>query len=434
MQVFNKKNNILLSILFLLGELLAAQSQYKNILIDKQQPTLEYPPCEPSICINPANPSQIIAGAILDRVYISNDEGTTWVEKTMHAKLGVFGDPCIIADSKGKFYYFHLAAPGKKQWESPELLDCIVVQSSKKHAQKWSKGYAIGRNAPKDQDKEWATFSSDNKSIFCTWTEFDEYESTVPTDSSRILFSMSTDQGKHWTSAQRLSENCGNCLDNDGTVEGAVPAAGPDNQVYVAWALNENIYFDRSIDGGKTWLTKDIVAAEIKGGWDQKIPGIFRANGMPVLHCDLSTSKHRGALYICWADTRNGESDTDIWIINSTDGGTTWSSPVKVNNDAAGRQQFFPWLTIDQTTGNLYAVFYDRRNYDDNRTDVYLATSIDGGLTWTNERISESPFLPDAKLFFGDYNNISAVNGIVRPIWSRMDNGVMSVWTALIKK
>ncbi len=434
MQVFNTKNNPIFLLLFFWTGLLPAQSQYKNILIDKQTSTQEYPPCEPSLCINPANPAHIVAGAILDRVYISNDTGSTWIEKTMHSKLGVFGDPCIIADRKGKFYYFHLADPGKKKWESPELLDCIVVQSSKKNALKWSKGSAIGKNSPKDQDKEWATFSNDSKSIFCTWTEFDEYESTNPADSSRILFSMSTDQGKHWSKASRLSENCGNCLDNDGTVEGAVPAAGPNGQVYVAWALNEKIYFDRSTDQGKTWLSKDIVAAEIKGGWDQKIPGIFRANGMPVLHCDLSNSPNRGTLYICWADTRNGESDTDIWVISSKDEGSTWSAPVKVNDDAMGTHQFFPWLTIDQTTGNLYAVFYDRRNYSDNRTDVYLASSSNGGLTWANERISESPFIPDPKLFFGDYNNISAVSGIVRPIWSRMDKGVMSVLTALIKK
>jgi hypothetical protein len=31
----------------------------------------------------------------------------------------------------------------------------------------------------------------------------------------------------------------------------------------------------------------------------------------------------------------------------------------------------------------FYFIFYDRRNYDDKTTDVYLAYSVDGGETFT---------------------------------------------------
>ena len=86
-------------------------------------------------------------------------------------------------------------------------------------------------------------------------------------------------------------------------------------------------------------------------------------------------------------------------------------------------------MAIDQTSGFLYFVFYDRRNYDDTHTDVYMAISKDGGNTFTNFRISETPFVPDDRIFFGDYTNIVAHNGIVRPIWTRLHNGVLSVWT-----
>ena len=106
----------------------------------------------------------------------------------------------------------------------------------------------------------------------------------------------------------------------------------------------------------------------------------------------------------------------------------------KLNEDTGAKQQFFPWMAIDQTNGNLYVVYYDRRAYSDIKTDVYLASSKDGGKTWTEEKISESPFSPDPAVFFGDYNNISAHNGIVRPIWTRCENSKLSVWTALIGK
>jgi hypothetical protein len=104
-----------------------------------------------------------------------------------------------------------------------------------------------------------------------------------------------------------------------------------------------------------------------------------------------------------------------------------------VNNDAAGNQNFFTWMTVDQTTGWVYIVFYDRRNYiGSDQTDVYLAYSNDGGATFNNIKISDSPFTPDAAAFFGDYTNITAHNGHIRPIWARMDSISSSVWTALI--
>lgn len=90
-------------------------------------------------------------------------------------------------------------------------------------------------------------------------------------------------------------------------------------------------------------------------------------------------------------------------------------------------------MTIDQTNGYLYFVFYDRRNYSDDSTDVYVAVSIDGGNTFFNRKISQSPFFPNSGVFFGDYTNITAHNGIIRPIWTRLNNGMLSIWTDITR-
>jgi len=103
-----------------------------------------------------------------------------------------------------------------------------------------------------------------------------------------------------------------------------------------------------------------------------------------------------------------------------------------VNDDKKGRQQFLPWLAIDQVTGHLYTVFYDRRNHTNELTDVYVAVSRDAGKSFINLQVSTEPFAPDARVFFGDYNHISAHDGVVRPIWTRLDKGVLSVWTAIM--
>ena len=165
-----------------------------------------------------------------------------------------------------------------------------------------------------------------------------------------------------------------------------------------------------------------------------KIPGHDRCNGMPVLMTDNSKGRYRGSLYVVWADQREGDDDTDIWITRSHNFGDNWSTPMRVNDDGPGKHQYLPWMAVDQTTGYVYIVYYDRRSYDDTQTDVYLAYSSDGGANFKNVKISEKPFAPQEDRFFGDYNNISAHKGIIAPIWTRMDDGKTSVWTTIIKQ
>ena len=199
---------------------------------------------------------------------------------------------------------------------------------------------------------------------------------------------------------------------------------------------------DRSSDGGETWLDNDLRVATIAGGWDQKIRGIGRANGMPVTRVDRSNGPHRGRVYVNWTDNRNGEDDNDVWLVWSDDGGQSWTDPIRVNDDPPGAQQFFTWMDVDDVTGHVHVVFYDRREaaakYPDVRlrpswnTEVYVASSYDGGESWENLKVSEEWFRPNPKGFFGDYNNISAYGGVVRPIWTRNDDGIQSIWTAIL--
>ncbi len=432
--------NALLLLLLLLGSLSACQrkaapteaqlpAEVPNIMIDQGG---FVGPCEPSIAIDPQAPDRVVAGAILDRVYYSEDGGKTWQKNKLRSPFGVYGDPVIQADFAGNFFYAHLSNPGGSSF-SENWLDRIVIQRSEDGGKTWNEGAFTGLRPPHDQDKHWLATDPRNNHLYITWTEFDEYDSRDPEDHSRILFSKSTDGGLNWSEAIAINQFEGNCLDGDQTTEGAVPAVGPNGEVYVAWSYDEVIYFDRSLDGGETWLEEDIVIATQPGGWAFDIPGIFRCNGMPITAADLSDGPNRGTIYVNWSDQRNGTEDTDIWLSSSKDGGVSWSPPVRVNDDAPGKHQFFTWMDIDQATGFLYFVFYDRRAYKDERTDVYLAWSTDGGQSFTNRRISEEPFTPSAGVFFGDYNDISAHDGHVRPIWTRLEEGRLSVWTALVE-
>ncbi len=407
-----------------------ASAQFKNIMLADQVEG-KYPPVEPSIAINKKNPKNIVVAIVLDRVVATYDGGATWSESKLTSALGVFGDPAIISNSKGKFFYFHLADPSGKGRADDAWLDRIVCQSSIDEGITWSEGASIGHNPPADQDKPWPAVHPKKNLVCVTWAKFDKYGSKEPSCQSNIMFSKSAN-GNKWSKPVQINESPGDCLDDDNTAMGAVPAIGSDGKIYVAWANRSNIYFDRSYDGGNTWLQNDLLIAKQEGGWTMDIPGLQRSNGLPVLAIDNSEGRARGVLYLVWADQKNGKDDTDIWLMRSLNRGDSWSKPIRINKDAAGKHQFLPWVTVDQTNGNVYIVYYDRRNYTDNQTDVYLAYSTDGGKNFSEKKISESPFVPEASKFFGDYTNIDAHAGLVAPVWTRMDNGKTSVWTTLI--
>lgn len=407
-----------------------AQSEFSNVqLRNSSLSNTMGGMCEPSIAIDPNNPSIMAAGSIMTAYYYSTDAGITWKSSSMSSKYGVWGDPVLLFDTTGRVYYFHLSNYSKATW-----IDRIVCQSAAKVDGKFNEGTFPKPNGTKAQDKHWVALDPATNEIFMTWTQFDAYDSREPRDSSRILFSKSSDQGKTWSEPLRISKFAGDCQDGDYTVEGAVPAVGPNGEIYVTWTGPKGLVFQRSLDRGKTWLSEEQILHVQHGGWDLTIPGMYRANGLPILQCDLSEGPNRGNLYLNWCDQKNGYMNTDVWLSVSKDGGKSWSEPRKVNQDNTKTHQFFTWMSVDQSNGNLYFVYYDRRNYTDNQTDVYLSVSRDGGLTFTDHRISQESFLPYQELFFGDYLNIASVNGTIRPIWPRMDDGKITLWVALIQE
>lgn len=404
-------------------EILSAQ--FPNVLISNTND-----PEEVSICINPLNPLQVVAGANLNNVYYSTDGGLTWNANILtEPTYSVWGDPIITVDTNGHFYYSHLSNPPSGSW-----IDRIVFQKSTDGGASWSTGTFTGLNGTKDQDKEGVVVNPFNNEIYVTWTQFDDYNSSNTLDSSLILFSKSSDGGATWSTPLRISKYGGDCIDSDNTVEGAVPSVGPSGEIYVTWVGINGIVFNKSLDGGLTWLPAEELVTSVPGGWDYNIAGLQRCNGLPAQVCDLSGGVNHGTIYVNWTDQRNGTTDTDVWLIKSSDGGNTWSTPFRVNDDPVGKQQFLSWMTIDQATGYLYVIYYDRRNHPagSELTDVYLAVSTDGGNSFTNYLVNSSSFDPSPSVFFGDYTGISAHNNMVRPIWMEYDSGTLSVWTAIV--
>src|SRR4029079_16643023 len=81
----------------------------------------------------------------------------------------------------------------------------------------------------------------------------------------------------------------------------------------------------------------------------------------------------------------------DVMFTRSTDGGQTWSPPVRVNDDPVGNRawQWFGTMSV-APDGRLEAVWNDSRTTGDSTmTALFYSYSEDGGVTWsTNEQAS----------------------------------------------
>ena len=218
--------------------------------------------------------------------------------------------------------------------------------------------------------------------------------------------------------------------DNSIGGNGACPVIGPEGVYYMFWrdSWQDSLWISRSTDQGANWTEdRGIVGMD---PLPSSFPPGYRIINIPSADADPLT----GDLLVVWNDQFFG--DPDILAIRSTDMGETWSEPVRVNDDAGGQAQFFPWIDFD-AGGVAHVVWYDKRGNGQD-IDVYYARSTDGGQSFeTNLRVTETAFTPvlpwDTSVnFIGDYNGIAATLTTVYPFYQDSREGNQDVWVSLI--
>src|SRR5262249_46806520 len=121
----------------------------------------------------------------------------------------------------------------------------------------------------------------------------------------------------------------------------------------------------RSTDHGLTW------SDPIAGPGVESIAVTDPDTGAPVRSgeplLDVTVDRHNGNLYAVWDDGRfSGFTHDDIAFSMSTDGGRTWTTPIKVNqtptNIPAGDQQAFTPSVAVAANGTVGVTYYDFRN------------------------------------------------------------------------
>jgi hypothetical protein len=151
------------------------------------------------------------------------------------------------------------------------------------------------------------------------------------------------------------------------------------------------IFLSTSTDGGRTFTPKVIHTTE---------PGRSGDEYAVLLAISPAVDLETGDVYLAWEDT--GRRPPEILFSRSSDQGATWSAPVRVNDAEPGRQWDFdemePAISV-APDGRIDLAWLDYRNdytfqpspqAQNALQDVYLASSTDGGRTWSsNLRVTD---------------------------------------------
>jgi len=377
----------------------------------------------------------------------SVDGGSTWTDlRTPTTPLGdidaVFGDPVLAADRArgggrdGVFYFANLA-------DSTSGVSVIGVHKSLDGGLTWASAANASPLAGggEFQDKDWLAVDSRRGgpgagNVYVCWRRFG--------GPGGIQFSRSTDGGATFVQIGSISQHAT-------LVQACQVAVNPLNgEVYVAWRDGNTspptIRFRRSTDFGATFgpelavgaadVAETVVACGSSGQRTAFVDSEIRATARAIRSTSfpsLAVNPATGAVLLAWhrANLPGGQK-ADIALSRSTDGGATFSSPVRINADVRG-QQFFPALAVTPS-GTVAVDYYSTQNSATDRLlDVYQVVSTDGGDTFGPPvRVTDVSFdrpitNPNfdtfvANCYMGDYIGESAAFPGSR------DEGLYSAW------
>jgi hypothetical protein len=385
-------------------------------------------PTNKSIMYASSNAAKTSGGVFISEgVYVTTDGGTTWFgsDTTNAAPITDHGgDPAPSIDMNGRFYQSYLSYTDAGLW----------VSNSSDNGITWAAATKIVTGS---QDKN-HTFTINNPSspyngrTFVIWSRF---TSSYPP----VAVSYTTNNGTSWSEYKDI-----NIPDAGHYSQGCNGTVAPNGDIYVTWQnpvasnpyTGDYVGFAKSTDGGDTWSYKNNIF-DCNGIRGTVKTAKIRVNDFPWMSIDKSGGTRNGWIYIVTAEKglAPAGSDPDIILHRSTDGGTSWSSGIRVNQDSLsnGKDQYMPCIIVDPN-GGVNVVYYDNRNTTADSTQVYVSRSIDGGTTWFDFQVSDHTFKPAsisglATGYQGDYIGITdGANGTIWPYWADNISGIYQAW------
>ena len=456
---------------------------------------------EPALAMKPDEPTYMAVGAndyCSDwlGVHASDDAGASWTDSLLPGYPGdtstegqaspLFGrssiaaDPLVDWDNDGNLFVGGIAF----NFEGAQNGDVFVGTYSRDSTTPLGIDYLrtalVGRGTPapfpggRFLDKpslkvdDWSG-SSNEGNVYVAWTRFVGQTST----NTAIYFSRSTDQARRFSTPVKVSKDLPNA-------QGSEVAVAPDGTVYVFWRqfarrsarLADAILFVKSTNAGRSFSKPKQVRTIVPydrtdvfvndGPADDCGDGDLLCVSNFVFHRTGSfpqaTTDDNGNVYLTWEEVLpapdNGDSyrpdgQSRVVVTKSTNGGTSWSTPVTADPQPVGHQ-WWPNLEYDKAVDRLALIYYDSR-YDPaysvyrppgnladgtsvcgtpigsspcNVLNTFLATSSDG-TTWSSTQVSSVGHQPEYETrgdgqipFLGDYLWVDAAGGTVYGVWT----------------
>ena len=277
-------------------------------------------------------------------------------------------DPNVAFDTKGRVYQTTL--PFNAFWGKSTLHPngAIDVSYSDDMGQHWVKGNggkdleqspnSSARQSGHVEDKQWIAVNDipGNRyqdHVYATWD-------VINKNATKIRVAVSRDRGQSFSKAITLTSPSQSGPSNSDSYP-SIDAAGNVYLGYESDPVNgkgsSSVFVTRSTDDGVHW-EPFVRAATFTV---HSLPNTTFRLGIPESFAASPT--YPGHLYVAY-ETWNG-TNMDIMFTQSTDGGLTWSTPVKVNDnvDAPGQptDQFQPEVAAGPN-GAVAVAFYDRRD------------------------------------------------------------------------
>jgi hypothetical protein len=446
---------------------------------------------EPSADVNPTNPLHIVVGYQQDRwsgggarglvAGFSFDGGQSWTRVPIPGISACSGgpyeratDPWVSFAPDGHVYFFSMGfdftpPPGRPGGNGKSAM---LVSKSTNGGFTWSAPIKVIEdvNPRLLNDKNAITADpGDARFVYAVWDRL-QAPAGVTINPELVfgigfkgpsMFSRTTDGGVTWEPARKIydpgatSQTIGNqvvVLPNGTLLNFFNEIVGFRNSDG-GTQFDFNLSLIRSTDKGATWTHGPAIrAAKMMSMANVRPSGVVDpdpATGaetkvrtgdiLPSVAVDRgASSPRRGDVYAVWQDARfSGFSIDEIAFARSTDGGLTWSTPIKINRTptslpAGNRQAFTPTVRV-AADGTIAVSYYDFRNYVPESgllaTDHWIVhchplsgASCTSSAEWIYESHVAGPFdmrqAPISRGYFlGDYMAMPAIGNSFKPVF-----------------